>query len=118
MSQRKYTPTELVDFLTALDARLRNPARMIVVGGSAIALHGVDRNTNDIDTFEPNSREVRAAARLAAQDTGLPVEVSSRAGAVGDMPWNSDERFIQVLPELENLAPPANSRNIAGTRRR
>ena len=101
---RKYTPEELEVFLTAVDANLKSPTKITVMGGGAIALaHGVDRNTSDIDTLETNLRGISRAVEKAQEETGLNIEVSGRSGAVGDAPWHSDERLIRVLPELEKL---------------
>jgi hypothetical protein len=36
-------------------------------------------------------------------ETGLDVPISGAGGAVGDVPWNYDERLVRVLPDLRKL---------------
>src|SRR5258706_3578230 len=101
---RRYAPHELTAFLKAVEARLTSPAKMIVMGGGAIALaYGIEQDTSDIDTWATDLREIKKAVAQAQKDTGLHVPVSERGGAVGDVPQNSEQRFLRVLPELRRL---------------
>ena len=56
---------ELERFLTAVDDALEQSFEVVVIGGSAAALHyGVSRATHEIDTWTNVGAALAAAARL------------------------------------------------------
>ena len=99
---RRYRRDEIEQFLTAVDAALSQPARVVVIGGSAAALHyGVTRATHDIDTWNAMRADLEAAVRAAHQTTGLPVPMGSTG--VADAPYEFESRVERVLPALPRL---------------
>jgi hypothetical protein len=100
---QRYSSEQLRSFLAAVDSYLAAPARMIVIGGSAVALgYGVGRPTNDVDTFETDFRLIISAVEKARQQTGLDIPVSN--APVADLPYHFTDRLQPVLPELERLS--------------
>ena len=100
---REFNAVELRAFLTAIDAHLSKHARMIIIGGSAVAVaYGVDTGTIDVDTWETDLRPIARAITAARHDTGLDIPVSD--ASVGDVPWKYEERIVRILPELSRLA--------------
>lgn len=72
-SSRRFEPNELRRFLPAVDRHLEEPAEIIVLGGSAMAFHGVAAGTIDIDVWETDLAPLRDALRAAIDETGLAV---------------------------------------------
>lgn len=98
----RFEATELRRFLTAVDEALAGPARIIVIGGSALALsYGVRSVTNDIDTIDSDLRAVTEAAVTAREKTGLAIPIQH--ASVAQMPPGYDARLQRLLPELERL---------------
>ena len=63
MSQRRYSRAELQRFFETLDECLEEPARVVLVGSSAVILaYGVTTTTVDIDTFNNSTAALEAAA--------------------------------------------------------
>lgn len=87
---KRYGIDELRAALEALDGRLKAPATLTLIGGSAVALLLDDRElaTKDIDAFEV-PRAVRDAARKLA--------IVLDAAAVADLPWHFEDRCVPVL---------------------
>lgn len=103
-SPERFSAKELRDFLAAIDLHLRSRVTFKILGGSACLLaYGVDGTTQDIDTFETSHKQLARAVAQANRDMGLHVPVSGDGGAVGDWPWNSDDRLIRLMPELAKL---------------
>ncbi len=76
---------ELERFLTAVDEALDQSFEVVVIGGSAAALHyGVARATHDIDTWTTVEATLAAAAEKARVVTGL--EVPIQKSGVADAP--------------------------------
>lgn len=99
---RRYRRDEIEQFLSAVDAALSQPARVVVIGGSAAALHyGVTRATHDIDTWDVVRADLAAAVEKARQTTGLPVPVGT--SGVADPPYEFESRLERVLPALSRL---------------
>lgn len=99
---RRFEAQELRRFLAAVDAHLDGPARMILVGGSAMALgYGVAAGTRDVDTWETDLRRLDGVFAEARTETGLNIPVEP--AAVGDVPWEFESRLQRVLPELPRL---------------
>lgn len=84
---RQFAAEELRRFFTAVDRHLTAPARIIVLGGSAIALYGVQSGTIDIDTWETDLSPLQSAIQLAREETGLDIPVSDTG--VADVPFAS-----------------------------
>ena len=99
---RRYRRDEIERFLTAVDAALSQPARVVVIGGSAAALHyGVTRTTHDIDTWNALHADLVAAIAKAQLTTGLPVPM--RTSGIADPPYEFESRLERVLPALNHL---------------
>ncbi|SRR6266545_3725639 len=93
---------QLERFLKAVDAALAAPVRVVVIGGTAAALHyGVRRATHDIDTWTTVPAELAAAAENARAATGLDVPVLK--SGVADAPYEFESRLERVLPDLRKL---------------
>jgi hypothetical protein len=99
---RRFDARELRRFLRAVDAELDGPVRVVLVGGSALALgYAVGTGTVDVDTWETDLRRIGAAAARARAATGLDIPIDS--AAVGDMPYEYESRLRRVLPRLHRL---------------
>jgi hypothetical protein len=93
---------QLERFLEAVDAALDEPVQVVVIGGSAAALHyGVDLATRDIDTWTNVAVALAAAAGKARTATGLDVPLQ-RSG-IADAPYDFESRLERVLPNLTRL---------------
>jgi hypothetical protein len=93
---------QLERFLEAVDAALDQPVDIVVIGGSAAALHyGVARATHDIDTWTNVEAGLAAAADRARVATGLDVPVQK--SGVADAPVDFESRLERVLPKLTRL---------------
>lgn len=86
-----FAPTDLRRFFTAVDAHLHECASIILLGGSAIALYGVQAGTRDIDTWQTDLRPLADAIVSAREATGLDIPVVP--AAVGDVPYNFEDRL-------------------------
>jgi hypothetical protein len=99
---RRYRRDEIEQFLTGVDAALSQPARVVVIGGSAAALHyGVTRATHDIDTWNAIRADLAAAIERAQQTTGLPIPMGT--SGVAEPPYEFESRLERVLPGLARL---------------
>lgn len=99
---RTFLRRQLETFLRAVDAALDEPVEVVVIGGSAAALHyGVGRATHDIDTWTNVEAGLAAAAASARAATGLDVPLQ-RSG-VADAPVDFESRLERVLPDLRKL---------------
>jgi hypothetical protein len=68
----RYARDELTRFLETLDGLLQEPARLVVIGGSAIVLgYGGTASTSDIDTYESRPETFAAAANAHPRENGL-----------------------------------------------
>jgi len=93
---------QLETFLRAVDAALDQPVDLVVIGGSAAALHyGVGRATHDIDTWTNVEAGLAAAAASARSMTGLNVPLQK--SGVADAPVDFESRLERVLPDLQKL---------------
>jgi hypothetical protein len=88
---RRFEADELRRFLAAVDRHLADPAQIILLGGSAIALYGVPVGTTDIDTWETDLSRLQHAIELARTETGLNIPVSPTP--VGDVPYDYADRL-------------------------
>jgi hypothetical protein len=93
---------QLERFLEAVDAALAGPVEVVVIGGTAGALHyGVTRATHDIDTWTTVQADLAAAATKARAVTGLDVPILK--SGVADAPHEFESRLERVLPDLRKL---------------
>ncbi len=80
---------EIVRFLTAVDANLAAPARMVIIGGGAAALaFGIASTTEDLDTENTLSKALLRAVAAAQTETGLDLSLEEVLSA-GDAPARS-----------------------------
>jgi hypothetical protein len=98
---RIYGQEQIANLLRAIDRHLTEPAKMIIIGGGAVALHGAESTTNDIDTYNAVSAALQASIDQAVAETGLDLSVGQTT--VGDYPWDFEDRLERQLPELLNL---------------
>jgi hypothetical protein len=99
---RTFLRQQLEEFLGAVDAALGKPVEVVVIGGSAAALHyGVAAATRDIDTWNDVEAVLAAAAERARDATGLDVPIQK--SGVADAPVGFESRLERVLPGLRWL---------------
>jgi len=98
---RVFRADELRRFLAAVDANLTERVAMLILGGGALALYGVDAGTSDIDTWETDLSRLQEAMARARAQTGLNVPVSQ--AAVADTPYHCQDRLWRVFPEFQRL---------------
>jgi hypothetical protein len=99
---KSFLREQLERFLEAVDAALPEPVAVIVIGGTAAALHyGVGRATHDIDTWTTVEATLASAADKARAATGLDVPLQK--SAVADAPLEFESRLERVLPSLQRL---------------
>lgn len=99
---RKFGASELTSFLHAVDDNLSSPARIVVLGGGALALaHDDTYRTTDIDLWNTPSRDVLRACERAREQTGL--RVTMEHSGVSDAPYSVDDRLVSVLHDLKYL---------------
>ncbi len=100
---RKYRSDDLLRFLEAVDRRLHEPFRFVVIGGSAALLgYGIDRVTRDIDTVDGTFKRFSHVFEAARQETGLQIPIDH--AAVFDAPHDYEDRLLALsIPELKNI---------------
>jgi len=99
---KPYLREQLETFLEAVDRALVESTRVVVIGGSAAALHyGATRATHDIDTWNTVQESLAAAAQRAREVTGLNVPLQK--SAIADPPVDFESRLERVLPHLRRL---------------
>ena len=82
---KSFLREQLERFLEAIDAALAEPVEVIVIGGTAAALHyGVRRATHDIDTWTAVQADLARAAEKARAVTGLDVPLQKSGVAAAE----------------------------------
>lgn len=79
-------PSDLIDLLAEFDAE---KVELLLVGGQALALHGLPRFTKDADLWLRDSPENLERARAALRRFGAPRETIEALGPAGplDVVW-------------------------------
>jgi hypothetical protein len=95
---RIYGLDEICAFLRAVDLRLSSRSSIVIIGGAAAAFHQSTSTTNDVDTREAITAEVRAAVEHVAAENEIAIPMNH--SAVADVPWNFQDRLVRQLPEL------------------
>ncbi len=99
---KRFLRQQLQQFLEAVDAALDHPVEVVVIGGSAAALHyGVAAATGDIDTWTNVGKALADAAKKARSATGL--EIPLQRSGVADTPVDFESRLERILPHLSRL---------------
>jgi hypothetical protein len=99
---RRFKGSDLTNFLMAVDRNMTEPVRIIVIGGSSIALaFDPDTGTHDVDTYDSPVAKLTAAVAAAAIETGLSLPI--RNATVAELPYHFEDRLQRVLPDLDNL---------------
>lgn len=94
---KRYTEDQIVEFLKAIDRHLKNPAELIIIGGTAASIaYGFKRPTQDIDTANEVSAGLKTAINAAVRETGHNIPVSK--AAVYDGPYHHEDRWIEFEP--------------------
>jgi len=94
---KTYLKEQLEHFLEAVDAALNEPVEMIVIGGTAAALHyGVKHPTRDIDTWNAINASLAEAVKKAREVTGLEVPMEIHANSPLDL-----EILVQRFDETD-----------------
>ena len=89
-------------FLRAVDASLKEPVTVLVIGGTAATLrYGATRATQDIDTLTAVSEALAVAASKARAKTGLDIPINRVT--IADEPEDYESRLERVLPRLKRL---------------
>lgn len=98
----RYAVDDLTRFLEALDDALPAPAKLVVLGGSALVL-GYDgtASTSDIDTYESRPEKIADAAEAARVRTGLNIPIAD--STIAQVPHGFVDRLVRVLPHLTKL---------------
>jgi hypothetical protein len=98
-----YLVEQLIRFLEAVDAALDGPTTVVVIGGTAAALHyGVRYPTKDIDTWTSIPESLARAVETARGETGLEVPVTQ--SGIAEAPEGIEERLEPVLTHLKKLS--------------
>lgn len=87
----RFVATDLRRFFTAVDTHLPVPATITVIGGSAIALHGVSSGTIDVDVLETQLGSLESAIARARVVTNLNIPVVP--APVAQVPWDFEDRL-------------------------
>jgi hypothetical protein len=96
---KRYDADEIRTFLQAVDRHLTTPTRVVIIGGSAAALaHGATSSTQDVDTFQSSTAQLRLAVDRAREETLL--EIPMEDASVADIPHDAELRLERQLPEL------------------
>lgn len=97
---RNFSAEEVAQVLKAADAHLLRPARLVVIGGTAIGLLSDTRRvTSDLDVLSGTDAAVMDALRRAQVETGLPVPI--QPVGIYSAPWDFEDR-LQPMP-IEGL---------------
>ncbi len=102
MRLSRYAVDDLSRFLEALDEALDGPAKLTVIGGSALVLgFGGTAATSDIDTYDSRPDRIEEAAEAARAKTGLAIPLED--STIAQLPHGFDRRLMRVLPNLKKL---------------
>ena len=110
----RFQPSEIQEFLEAVDSYLKSSFDLVIIGGAAAALaYKASKTTTDIDTANRILEELLYAFEAATKKTGLAIPVSM--AGVFDPPYNYEYRLQQYdqinlkllkiyVPEQHDLA--------------
>ena len=100
-AMRRYGRSEIEDFLKQVDAHLRRPADVIVIGWAAAMLrYDAPGRTIDIDTWS-DVAGLQTAVAEATEATGLSIPFGS--AGVADAPYDFESRLERAMPRLKRL---------------
>ena len=99
MTFRRFGYQELVAAFEALDRVATGPRRVLVFGGTAIALYTqLSSGTSDVDHQPPSLEDL--VARCRAQGLDLP---SFNMPTISEFPYNHEDRLQHMLVQLKHL---------------
>lgn len=113
MSFQKYGPAEVKILFVSIDSHLTGKAQVIVIGGTAALLaYKATKLTQDIDSFNLITKDLRKAYETAKSETGMNIPLSQ--AAVADGPYNFEDRLVEyqnskfkrlsvLIPEIHDL---------------
>lgn len=94
MGSRTYTPTELREFLAAVDAALSEPLNLVLIGSCAVVLQSAfHRPTKDIDYFSASDPHALQSAINDVAASGIATIPLESAAAFATAPWNFEDRL-------------------------
>jgi hypothetical protein len=114
LEMTRFQPSEIQEFLEAVDSFLKSSFDLVIIGGAAAALaYKASKTTTDIDTANRMPEELQHAFEAATKKTGLAIPVST--AGVFDPPYCYEARlqqydqinlrFLKVyVPEQHDLA--------------
>jgi hypothetical protein len=114
LEMTQFQPSEIQEFLGAVDSYLKSSFDFVIIGGAAAALaYKASKTTTDIDTASQIPEELQHAFEAATKKTGLAIPVSM--AGVFDPPYCYEARlqqydqvnlrFLKVyVPEQHDLA--------------
>lgn len=90
---QQHTQIELIKFLQAVDEHLRQPQRLLIIGGAAASIaYRATLTTSDIDTANALSKDFEAAVKKAREATGLDIPIGT--AGIYDAPYEWEGRLI------------------------
>jgi hypothetical protein len=98
---RRFGRKELENFLIAIDGALKNPCRIIVIGGAALELgYKTHQATRDVDLWNDPGKSFWDACIQAKAKLDVPI---AKAG-IAEAPYDFEDRLQPVsLSELKRL---------------
>lgn len=95
---KRYTETQIIEFLKAIDRNLSSKQEIRIIGGTAATLgYNFKEATQDIDTTN-SVEKIERAIMKAVEETGFNIPVS-RTG-VFDAPYEYESRLVVYGPKL------------------
>lgn len=97
----KHPPEVIIQYLIRLDAFLSRSVRVVIIGGSAIALRWDNRHsTSDIDVLEQLDPELQKAIVAAGPEGAIPLQPVT----ISSQPHDYEDRLQQFeIPALNHL---------------
>jgi len=96
-------PADLTAFLRLVDAELKSNAKILVIGGAAIALAygGIRFLTSDIDVASSSGEDLREAVDAATRKSERPIPI--RFTEIVIAPYHFESRVVRILDEFRRL---------------
>jgi Nucleotidyltransferase of unknown function (DUF6036) len=101
---RRYSQDELEQFLRLVDAELKRPCTIVLIGGAALSLgYQSSHATADMDLWSPSRGPFWTAVEKVKKRE--PASIPIEHAAIAEPPYNFEERLIPLkLKRLVHLA--------------